>query len=55
VQGWPALIDGHVDSAKLGLGALFRLREARPCDDVLGMNAACGGQVTRHQTDNGVI
>ena len=34
------VIDGHVDSAALGLGALFRLREARPGDDVLLTNAA---------------
>jgi len=33
------VIDGHVDSASLGLGALFRLREARPGDDVVLENA----------------
>ena len=40
------VIDGHVDSAALGLGALFRLREARPGDDVLLTNAA--GWSTRY-------
>ena len=52
------VIDGYFDSAALGLGALFRLRETRPGDEVLLMNAACGGrfdQVTRHHADNGVI
>lgn len=34
------VIDGHVDSAALGLGALFRLREARPGDQVVLENAA---------------
>lgn len=34
------VIDGHVDSAALGLGALFRLSEARPGDAVLLTNAA---------------
>ena len=33
------VIDGHVDSATLGLGALFRLREARPGDEVVLENA----------------
>ena len=33
------VIDGHVDSATLGLGALFRLREARPGDEVVVTNA----------------
>jgi hypothetical protein len=36
------VIDGHVDSAALGLGALFRLREARPGDVVLLTDAAGG-------------
>jgi hypothetical protein len=36
------VIDGHVDSAALGLGALFRLRETRPGDEVVLMNAAGG-------------
>jgi hypothetical protein len=52
------VIDGHVEGAALGLGALFRLREAPPGDDVLPMKAACSGrfdQVTHHQADNGVI
>jgi hypothetical protein len=52
------VIDGHVDSAALGLGALFRFREAPPGDDVLLMNAACQrrfDQVTRHHGDDGVI
>lgn len=40
------VIDGHVDSATLGLGALFRLREARPGDDVVLVNAA--GRSTRY-------
>lgn len=40
------VIDGHVDSAALGLGALFRLREARPGDDVVLTNAA--GRSTRY-------
>lgn len=34
------VIDGHVDSATLGLGALFRLREARPGDEVVLVNSA---------------
>jgi hypothetical protein len=34
------IIDGHVDSAALGLGALFHLGEARPGDDVVVANAA---------------
>ena len=34
------VIDGHVDSASLGLGALFRLREARPGDQIVLENAA---------------
>ena len=34
------VIDGHVDSATLGLGALFRLREVRPGDEVVLLNAA---------------
>ena len=45
-------------STALGLGALFRLREARPGDDVLFMNTACGGrcdQVTRHHAGNGYV
>lgn len=33
------VIDGHVDSAALGLGALFRLRDARPGDEVVLENA----------------
>jgi Sortase domain len=33
------VIDGHVDSATLGLGALFRLREARPGDEIVLENA----------------
>lgn len=40
------VIDGHVDSAALGLGALFRLREARPGDDVVLVNDA--GRSTRY-------
>lgn len=36
------VIDGHVDSAALGLGAMFRLRETRPGDEVVLMNAAGG-------------
>lgn len=40
------VLDGHVDSATLGLGALFRLREARPGDEMLLMNAA--GAPTRY-------
>jgi hypothetical protein len=28
------VIDGHVDSAARGLGALFALREARPGDEI---------------------
>ena len=40
------VIDGHVDSAALGLGAFFRLREARPGDDVVLVNAA--GRSTRY-------
>jgi hypothetical protein len=34
------VIDGHVDSATFGVGALFRLRDARPGDDVVVTNAA---------------
>lgn len=34
------VINGHVDSATLGPGALFRLREARPGDEVILTNAA---------------
>jgi Sortase domain len=34
------VIDGHVDSATLGLGALFRLREARPGDEIVLENAS---------------
>ena len=34
------VINGHVDSATLGPGALFRLREAQPGDEVLLTNAA---------------
>lgn len=33
------VIDGHVDSASWGLGAFFRLREARPGDEVVLENA----------------
>jgi hypothetical protein len=40
------VIDGHVDSAALGLGALFQLSEARPGDDVILTNA--GGRSTRY-------
>lgn len=40
------VIDGHVDSAALGRGALFHLREARPGDDVVITNAA--GTSTRY-------
>jgi Sortase domain len=40
------VIDGHVDSATLGLGALFHLREARPGDEVLLTSAA--GRSTRY-------
>jgi hypothetical protein len=36
------VIDGHVDSAALGLGALFDLREARPGDEVVVTSAAGG-------------
>jgi Sortase domain len=36
------VIDGHVDSASLGLGALFRLREARPGDQIVLENATGG-------------
>lgn len=36
------VIDGHVDSAALGPGALFRLSEARPGDEVVITNAAGG-------------
>ena len=52
------VIDGHVGSASLGLGALCRLREAQPSDDVLFMNAACGArfdQVTRRHARNGYV
>lgn len=34
------VIDGHVDSAALGLGALFHLRDARTGDEVVLTNAA---------------
>lgn len=34
------VIDGHVDSATRGLGALFRLREARQGDEMVLTNAA---------------
>jgi Sortase domain len=34
------VVNGHVDSATLGPGALFRLREARPGDKVLVVNSA---------------
>lgn len=40
------VIDGHVDSASLGLGAFFRLREARPGDEVVLENAK--GESTRY-------
>jgi hypothetical protein len=40
------VIDGHVDSATLGLGALFRLREARPGDEIVLENAT--GESTRY-------
>lgn len=40
------VIDGHVDSAALGLGALFHLRDARPGDEVVLTNAA--GWSTRY-------
>lgn len=40
------VIDGHVDSAILGLGALFHLREARPGDEVVLTSAA--GRSTRY-------
>ena len=33
------VIDGHVDSAASGLGAFFRLREARPGDEIVLENA----------------
>ena len=33
------VIDGHVDSATLGLGAFFRLGEARPGDEIVLENA----------------
>ncbi|MEO8519569.1 MAG: class F sortase [Dermatophilaceae bacterium] len=33
------VIDGHVDSATLGLGAFFRLSEARPGDEIVLENA----------------
>jgi hypothetical protein len=36
------VIDGHVDSAALGPGALLRLGEARPGDEVVLMNASGG-------------
>ena len=46
------VIDGHVDSAALGPGALFRLRQAQPGDEVVLMNAAGGSTpytvVARH-------
>jgi hypothetical protein len=41
------VIDGHVDSATRGLGALFRLREARPGDRLVLMNAA--GRATAYK------
>ena len=34
------VIDGHVDSASLGVGALFRLRDVRPGDEIVLENAA---------------
>lgn len=40
------IIDGHVDSAALGLGALFHLSEARLGDDVMLTNSA--GKSTRY-------
>ena len=40
------VIDGHVDSAAFGIGALFRLREARPGDEVVLTNAV--GKPTRY-------
>lgn len=40
------IIDGHVDSATLGRGALFHLREARPGDEVVLTNAT--GTSTRY-------
>lgn len=33
------VIDGHVDSAERGLGALFRLREAQPGEEISVQNA----------------
>jgi hypothetical protein len=40
------VIDGHVDSATLGLGALFHLSQARPGDEVVLTSAA--GRSTRY-------
>lgn len=40
------VIDGHVDSAAFGVGALFRLRDARPGDDIVVTNVA--GVTTRY-------
>lgn len=40
------VIDGHVDSAAFGVGAFFRLKDARPGDDVVVTNAA--GVTTRY-------
>ena len=40
------VIDGHVDSAEHGLGALFRLREAQPGEEISVENAS--GTTTRY-------
>ena len=40
------VIDGHVDSAERGLGALFRLREAQPGEEISVENAS--GTTTRY-------
>jgi Sortase domain len=40
------VIDGHVDSATRGIGALFQLQKAQPGDEVLLMNAS--GASTRY-------
>jgi hypothetical protein len=40
MQSGSVVVDGHVDSATLGLGALFHLDQARPGDEVLLTNAA---------------
>jgi hypothetical protein len=40
------VIDGHVDSATRGLGALFLLQQAQPGDEVLLMSA--DGEATRY-------